>query len=75
MPHIETRPYVITARSPEGIVQQTRMMTASAVVLAMTLREEGYTDVEVTDPMGNVLCHRSFRDGILSRVAGRGTTR
>jgi cobalamin biosynthesis protein CbiD len=46
--------YVITARGQGGIVQQTCAAAAAAVLVAMTLKEAGYT-VEVQDPMGNPL--------------------
>lgn len=71
MPHNQSQPYIITARTRDGIVQQTRTIAASAVVLAISFREAGYTDVEVTDPMGNLLCQNGFRDSILSKLAAR----
>lgn len=50
----QTSQYIITAWTSEGVLQQTRTEAAGAVVLALTLREAGYS-VEVVDPMGTLL--------------------
>ena len=74
MPQIQTPPYVITARTPQGVFQQTRTLAASAVVLAMKLREEGHT-VEVMDPMGNLISPECIRDSINAGVSRRAAPR
>jgi hypothetical protein len=71
---IQTSPYVVTAWTPQGIVQQTRTIAASAVVLAIRLREEGHT-VEVQDPMGKPLSLEDVRDSVLNVVSERVRTR
>jgi len=53
--------YVITATAREGIVQQTRVMAASAVILARSWQDRGYADVRVIDPQGDPLGPEAFR--------------
>lgn len=58
---VPTARYVITATAREGIVQQTRVMAASAVVLARSWQDRGYADVKVIDPKGDPLSPEAFR--------------
>lgn len=58
--------YVITAKTPDGIAQQTRTMAASAMALVQSWREAGYTDVQARDPTGNVLCSERYRERVLT---------
>lgn len=71
----KTSQYVITAKSQRGVVQQTRTMAESAVVLAMMLQEDGHTDIEVTDPMGKLLSLEQSTANILSSVNTPGNSR
>lgn len=70
MPQIQTPPYVITARVREGVVQQTRTRAASAIVLARTWQEAGYTSIEVVDSMGNLLTPERYRNDRLREARG-----
>jgi len=74
MPQTQNLPYVITARTEQGVIQQTRTIAASAVVLAMKLREAGHI-VEVTDPMGNLLSNEHINGAIMTQVSSRASTR
>lgn len=58
--------YVITATAREGIVQQTRVMAASAMALARSWRASGYVGVEVKDPSGKLLTPEAYREAALN---------
>lgn len=58
--------YVITAKAQRGVLQQTRVMAASAVVLARSWREAGYDDVQVVDPQGNLLIPEGYATKVLN---------
>ena len=58
--------YVITARAQRGLVQQTRVRAASAIVLARRWADAGYSDVQVLDPDGRQLSPERYRILILS---------
>lgn len=53
--------YVITAKTQCGIVQETRTMAASALVLARSWLAAGHADVHVTDPQGNLLTPEGYK--------------
>ncbi len=59
--------YVITAKAQRGVLQQTRTMAASAVVLARSWREAGYDDVQVVDPQGNLLTPEGYTTKVMNR--------
>lgn len=65
MPQPSAPPYVISARTQEGIIQRTRTVAASAVVLACSWREAGYEEVEVIEPSGRVLTPEAYRGRML----------
>jgi hypothetical protein len=44
--------FVVSAKRREGRIQQTRVLAASAIVLAQTWRAAGYVEVVVIDPTG-----------------------
>ena len=44
-------------------------MAASAVVLARSWREAGYTDIQVIDPQGNLLAPEGYRVMFMNGVA------
>jgi len=58
--------YVITAKTQEGLVQQTRTMAGSAMALARSWNERGYTNVQVLSPSGEPLRMEQYRDTILA---------
>jgi hypothetical protein len=58
--------YVITAKTQDGIVQQTRTMAGSAMALARSWNERGYINVQVLSPSGDPLCPERYRDSILA---------
>jgi hypothetical protein len=63
MAHVSSQkgPYVITAKGPDGLFQQTRMTASSAILLAQTLRDCGCVAVEVTDPKGNLVEPQNYQ--------------
>jgi hypothetical protein len=62
--------YVITADAPEGVIQQTRYIATSAVILARRWIETGYVDVQVTDPRGAPLPPEMFQAKNVNRHRG-----
>ena len=57
--------YVITAKAPNGVIQQTRVRAASAVVLAKAWLAAGHTDVRIVDPLGKALHPEGYRMAIM----------
>lgn len=57
--------YVITARAPSGVIQQTRTRAASAVVLAKAWLAAGHADVRIVDPLGKALHPEGYRTAIM----------
>ena len=57
--------YVITAKAQKGVIQQTRMKSASAVVLAKTWIAAGYSEVQIVDPLGKSLSPNGYRGNIM----------
>lgn len=58
--------YVVTAKSQNGLIRQTRVMAASAVVLARSWQDAGYSDVEVIAPSGKTLSPEGYRESVLN---------
>ena len=62
----QTSRYIITARARQGVIQQTRVYAASAVVLARSWQAAGMADVQITDPLGNLLSPEGYRGNFLN---------
>lgn len=60
--------FVVSAKSGEGYVQQTRKVAASAIVLALSWLESGHTEVTVIDPTGKPLSPESYRNAAMQRI-------
>lgn len=63
MSHVNSHgaPFVVTAKGPKGLLQRTLMTASSAILLAQILMDDGYTDVEVTDPKGNLIAPGNYQ--------------
>lgn len=60
--------FVVSAKRSEGFIQQTRKVASSAIVLALSWRKAGHTDITVTDPSGAEMSPESYRDEVLQRT-------
>ncbi|MFC6792586.1 hypothetical protein ACFQE0_25350 [Methylobacterium komagatae] len=49
-------------------MQQTRKVAASAIVLALSWRESGHTEVTVIDPTGKPLSPETYRNAAMQRI-------
>lgn len=67
MAHQQPDRYLITARGVEGALRQTRVMAASAMVLARSWREAGHVDIRVTAPSGRPLTLEGYKASVLGR--------
>lgn len=62
----------MSARCGNSLIQQTRRMASSALVLAKAWRRIGYGDVSVVDSDGRPLTEEGYRDQVLrQRVRNR----
>ncbi|GJD44548.1 hypothetical protein AFCDBAGC_2415 [Methylobacterium cerastii] len=62
--------YVITAHAQEGVLQQTRQMAASAVVLARRWIDAGHANVRIEDAKGELFTGDMFKAEFKDRHRG-----
>lgn len=67
MPFDPGSPFIISGKTNNDVVQQTRVAAAGAIVLAKTWREAGYADVEVRNSSGDILTAEKFRQSIMNK--------
>lgn len=62
----QTARFVIYAKAQDGFIQQTRVNIGSALALARSWNECGYTNIQVLSPSGDRVCPEKYRETILA---------